>query len=150
MKIFIVDDDIEFSEVVKEMILHGVKKKGLRGEDITDRGASNDRYSDVGGGDVIKIEQFTNAIEAISATSEQVPDLIFLDVLLDGPDGFTLLNEMQSYGDLAEVPVVLLTSLDFAGKDLSRYGVVEILNKSEMVPEQVNELVAKYCQSKER
>jgi len=126
MKIFIVDDDIEFSEVVKEMIL---------------RGAKDDNKKDDG---AIKIQHFTNAIEAINATSEQVPDLIFLDVLLDGPDGFTLLNEMQSYGDLAKVPVVLLTSLDFAGKDLSRYGVVEILNKSEMVPEQVHALIAKY------
>jgi len=120
MKIFIIDDDREFSNVVEEMILRGV------------------------GSVEIKIQHFTNAIAAINATAEDVPDLIFLDVLLDGPDGFTFLNEMQSYEDLAQVPVVLLTSLDFTGRDLKRYGVVSILNKSEMTPEQINKLVEQY------
>jgi len=117
MNIFIVDDDLEFSEVVAGMLVH------------------------VAGESSLQVRYFTNAIEAINATSEEVPDLIFLDVLLDGPDGFTLLNEMQSYEDLAKVPVVLMTSLEFAEQDLSRYGVVAILNKSEMVPEQLSEII---------
>ena len=114
MKIFIVDDDLEFAEVVAGMLMQDNE---------------------------VEVRHFTNAIEAINATSEEVPDVVFLDVLLDGPDGFTLLNEMQSYDDLAKVPVVLMTSLEFGEQDLSRYGVVAILNKSEMVPEQLNEII---------
>ena len=71
--------------------------------------------------------------------------MIFLDILLDGPDGFTFLNEMRSYEDLSRVPVVIMSSLNFAGRDLSAYGVVGYLNKSEMTPADVVEYVERYC-----
>ena len=89
------------------------------------------------------VRYFTNAIEAMNC--QEVPDLIFLDILLDGPDGFTFLNEMRSYEDLAKVPVVIMSSLNFKGKDLSAYGVVGYLNKSEMTPAEVKEYVGQYA-----
>ena len=44
--------------------------------------------------------------------------MIFLDILLTGPDGFTFLNELISYSDTAKIPIVIVSSLDFSGKDL--------------------------------
>ena len=39
---------------------------------------------------------FSNAIEAMVEISENnIPEMIFLDILLNGPDGFTFLNEMM-------------------------------------------------------
>ena len=88
---------------------------------------------------------FSNAIEAMNKIADVVvPDLIFLDILLDGPDGFTFLNEMVSYGDTAEIPVVIVSSLDFKNKDLSRYGVVGVLNKDTMKPEDILRYVKEY------
>ena len=95
-----------------------------------------------------EVRQFTNAIEAMNFLAEAgPPDLIFLDILLDGPDGFTFLNELQSYADTAVVPVVIVSSLDFAGRDLRSYGVVEALHKDTMRPEQIRVLAEKYDQS---
>ena len=128
MKIFIIDDDLEFASVVGDLIL---------------KDAQYSRKSR----DEIEIRHFTNALEAINATADEVPDLILLDILLDGPDGFTFLNEMQSYEDLAKVPIILMTSLNMTGKDLSRYGVVGVLNKSEMTPEQMTNLIMKLDKS---
>lgn len=125
MKIFIIDDDLEFANVVGDLILKGVQCSRKPRDEI-------------------EIRHFTNALEAINATASEVPDLILLDILLDGPDGFTFLNEMQSYEDLAKVPIILMTSLNMAGKDLSRYGVVGVLNKSEMTPEQMNSLILRF------
>ena len=89
---------------------------------------------------------FTNGIEAMEAISEgEVPELIFLDVLLDGPDGFTFLNELVSYDDTARIPVVVITSLDLGGQDLSAYGVVGVLSKETMRPEDVEEYVERYA-----
>ena len=119
MKIYIIDDDLEFAEVVSELIVRLYPRQ-------------------------CEIQFFTNAVQAINAMDGEGPDLIFLDVLLDGPDGFTLLNEMQSYPDLAKVPVVLLTSLKLDRANLRQYGVVGVLSKTEMVPEQLNELLVKY------
>lgn len=90
---------------------------------------------------------FSNAIEAMSAVAEgELPKMIFLDILLDGPDGFTFLNELVSYGDTRTIPVVIVSSLDFSKKDLSDYGVVGVLNKDTMRPEEIKEYVRKYAE----
>ena len=86
---------------------------------------------------------FTNAIEAISALNDETPPLIFLDILLDGPDGFTYLNELASYTETAKIPVVIISSLNLP-KNLPDYGVVKILNKSTLTPADVQSLAKKY------
>lgn len=88
---------------------------------------------------------FSNAIEAMAEISNGlVPNLIFLDILLDGPDGFTFLNELVSYDDTRKIPIVIVSSLDFKNKDLSDYGVVGVLNKDDMVPEEIRRYAEKY------
>ena len=89
---------------------------------------------------------FANAIEAMGEIAKgELPEMIFLDILLDGPDGFTFLNEMMSYSDTARIPVVLVSSLNFEGKDLSVYGVVGVLDKAKMVPEEIKYYVEEYA-----
>ena len=88
------------------------------------------------------VKIFSNAIEAMDLISEgEIPKLIFLDILLDGPDGFTFLNELVSYSDTQKIPVVVVSSLDFSGQDLSSYGVVGFLNKDTMTPEEIRSYV---------
>ena len=86
---------------------------------------------------------FTNAIEAIAALNDETPPLIFLDILLDGPDGFTYLNELASYAETAKIPVVIISSLNLP-KNLPDYGVVKILNKSTLTPADLQSLAQKY------
>ena len=93
-----------------------------------------------------EVRVFTNGIEAMEAISDgELPSLIFLDILLDGPDGFTFLNELVSYADTAKIPVVVVTSLDLGEQDLSAYGVVGILPKETMRPEEVREYAGRYA-----
>lgn len=95
-------------------------------------------------GGTVKI--FGNAIEAMNAIADgELPDLIFLDILLTGPDGFTFLNETISYKDTVEIPVVIVSSLDFGERDLSTYGVVGVLNKDRMRPDDVRKYVEEYA-----
>lgn len=93
-------------------------------------------------GDAIAAMQFL-------ADSGQVPSLIFLSVLLVGPDAFTFLNELRSYNDTANVPVVLLHNLRFLEKfraqDLADYGVVAILAKSQLWPQDVQKLAQRFA-----
>lgn len=92
-----------------------------------------------------EVKIFDNAISAMNAISDgETPEMIFLDILLTGPDGFTFLNELVSYDDTARIPIVVVTSLNLEGRDLSVYGVVGVLEKDKMMPSEVREYVEKY------
>lgn len=94
----------------------------------------------------VETRAFSNAIEAMQVMgTDELPKLIFLDVLLDGPDGFTFLNELVSYSDTARIPVVIVSSLDFSGRDLTEYGVVGILDKAVMTPREIGAYVREYA-----
>lgn len=84
---------------------------------------------------------YNNAIEAIARVSEEIPEMVFLDVFLTGPDGFTFLNEMASYLDTMKVPVVIVSEKDFSKYDFSAYNVVGCLDKNTMTPKDVEEYV---------
>lgn len=88
---------------------------------------------------------FGDAISAMDAVSSgNIPELIFLDVLLDGPDAFTFLNELMSYDDTGKIPIVIVSSLDYSKYNLSAYGVVGFLNKESMKPKDIKEYVDNY------
>lgn len=88
---------------------------------------------------------FADAYTAMDAiASGELPEMIFLDILLVGPDGFTFLNELVSYTDTAKIPVVVVSSLDFSDQDLSMYGVVGVLNKDKMTPKDIKGYVGQY------
>lgn len=83
------------------------------------------------------ISTFENAIDAINALPDGCtpPSVIILDVLLTGPDGFTFLNEIASYPDLSNIPIIIVSSLNFPMQTLESYNVKKILNKATMTPQ---------------
>ncbi len=88
---------------------------------------------------------FHNIPEVISALDdEKLPDLIFLDILLPGFDGFSFLNEIASYQDTMKIPIIIVSSLDFKKKDLKIYGVKGILKKEEMTPKEIIAYAKRY------
>lgn len=113
--IFVIDDDKVMAECVRRAVKQVTPKQ--------------------------TVQIFSNAIEATAALNDELPDLIFLDVLLDGPDGFTFLHELVSYNDTAKIPVVLISSLNLESQDLSDYGVAGILNKDTMKPQDIQKFV---------
>lgn len=78
-----------------------------------------------------------HALAAIDSVDQQVPDALVLDVLLIGPNAFTLLHELQSHADLAGIPVILCTNSadQLAEEDLAAYGVTRALDKATMQPD---------------
>lgn len=95
------------------------------------------------------IKIFSDAISAINALSGRLPDLIILDILLNGPDGFTFLNEIISYTDTAKIPVIIVTSLNLSSENLTHYSVRTVLNKETMTPANIQKAVRAALQSTE-
>lgn len=94
-----------------------------------------------------EVKIFGDAITAMGELNKEIPELIFMDVMLTGPDGFSFLNEMVSYSDTMRIPIVLVTAVEFGDVDFGMYGVVGVLNKDTMKPEEIRRYVEKYCRS---
>lgn len=54
-----------------------------------------------------EVVSFTNGLVALDAISNHTPDLVILDVMLPGMDGFTLIRLLR---DRSDVPIILLTA----------------------------------------
>lgn len=48
--------------------------------------------------------------EALQAVAEHKPDLIVLDAMMPGQDGFAVLRQLKGSPELASIPVVMLTA----------------------------------------
>ena len=110
--IFIIEDDPDFAEIYQKHLKRNFPE--------------------------IPLQIFYNAIEANAAFSElredELPSLTILDILLTGPDGFTLLNELLSYPETSQIPVLLISSLNLGQMSLQAYNVRAILNKETFTP----------------
>ena len=60
--------------------------------------------------------------EGLRALRTHRPDLLLLDLLMPGVDGFQVLEEMRKEPDLADLRVVLLTAFSYAEDYLARSG----------------------------
>lgn len=76
------------------------------------------------------------APEAIIAVDNYQPIAIVLDIMLAGVNGIQLLHELRSYKDLAQLPVVVCSSLthNLDAKQLEAYGVRRVLLKTKVTP----------------
>lgn len=85
----------------------------------------------------------TTADKAIDLIDDEMPDIILLDMLLPKTTAMALLHELQSHGDLARIPIVLVTSMarSLQLKDLAGYGVHRILDKEAMKPDDMLEVI---------
>jgi len=63
-------------------------------------------------GDGYQIEYATSGASALEKAEQLLPDLILLDVMMPGMNGFEVCKRIRSTPKLAEVPIIILTALD--------------------------------------
>lgn len=52
----------------------------------------------------------TSGLEAIAIAKAEVPDLIFMDIVMDGADGYDACREIAQNAPTSEIPIVFVTS----------------------------------------
>ena len=50
--------------------------------------------------------------QALALAADRIPDLILLDVMMPGMDGYEVCRRLRKDPILAEVPIVMITALD--------------------------------------
>ncbi len=52
----------------------------------------------------------TTGVEAIQMAKTEQPDLIFMDIVMEGADGYDACREISKHGDTRSIPVIFVTS----------------------------------------
>ena len=83
------------------------------------------------------IECINSAEGAMDIINKNLPDIIILDVLLNGHSAFALLNELQSYQDTANIPIIICSNLvnHLDMKTIRHYNVYKVIDKSVITPD---------------
>ena len=88
-----------------------------------------------------KARGFGNGNELMKALKEEIPELILLDIMLPGDDGYTILEQLKSMPSVKDVPVIMVTAkeaefdkvkgLDLGADDyISKpFGVMELISR---------------------
>jgi len=81
--------------------------------------------------------------EGIKKIKEEKPDLVLLDLILPGIDGFEVLSRMREEPDLSRIPVIILSNLG-QREDVERglkMGAVDYLIKAHFTPGEIIEKI---------
>lgn len=86
-----------------------------------------------------------NGIEAIERVEQENPDLILLDIVMPGLDGFSVLEDFRQNKKLT-IPIIILTNL---GTDEDRQkgkqmGASDYLVKASLTPSDISAEIKKY------
>jgi two-component system phosphate regulon response regulator PhoB/two-component system alkaline phosphatase synthesis response regulator PhoP len=85
------------------------------------------------------IKRSATGEEALSTLSEERPDLIILDILLPGIDGFEVLRRLKADPATANIPVIVLSNLS-GDEDIAKakeLGAAEFIVKITLSPEEI-------------
>jgi len=89
------------------------------------------------------ISEAMDGEEGIEAAKKEQPDLILLDLILPGIDGFEVLARIKSEPEASKVPVIILSNLgqkDDIEKAL-KMGAVDYLIKAHFTPAEIIEKI---------
>jgi CheY-like chemotaxis protein len=95
-KILVIDDEEEIRELLKKRLEHN-------------------NY---------RVFCASNCQEALNISLASKPDLIILDIIMPGMDGYQTSNELKQNPATRDIPILFLT-----GKDLQPEGIIELYNK---------------------
>ena len=81
--------------------------------------------------------------EGIKKVKEEKPDLVLLDLILPGIDGFEVLSQIKEDPSLAQIPVIILSNLgqkEDVEKGL-KLGAIDFLIKAHFTPGEIIEKI---------
>lgn len=69
--------------------------------------------------------------DALETARRELPDLILLDIMMPGMDGFEVCRHLKEEGELADVPVIFMTALDDTASKVKAFaaGGVDFVTK---------------------
>jgi len=95
----------------------------------------------------INVDGAIDGETALKKIAEHAPDLILLDLLLPGIDGFEVLKRLKQDERFKHIPVIVISNLGET-RDIDsviKLGASEYIIKAESSPQEITDIVLKYC-----
>jgi len=94
-------------------------------------------------GEGIELREAADGESALAEIAARKPDVVILDLMMPGLDGFAVLERLQKNPETRFLPVLVLTakSLSPAERDVLRHRAVSLLEKSAYSPQELRRLV---------
>ena len=90
-----------------------------------------------------EISEAGDGEEGIKKIKDEKPDLVLLDLILPGIDGFEILSRMKENSSLSRIPVIILSNLgqkDDVERGL-KLGAIDYLIKAHFTPGEIIEKI---------
>lgn len=89
------------------------------------------------------IFEAADGVSGINLIRAEKPDLVLLDLMMPGLDGFSVLDIMKADAELRDIPVIVITAKDLTSKDYKRLSgrVESLLQKGEFMEEELFESI---------
>ena len=90
-----------------------------------------------------KVTPAAGGEEGLKAARENRPDLILLDLVLPGMDGFEILEQLKKDPQLSSIPVLILSNLS-QKEDIDRalaLGAIDFMIKANYTPGEITEKI---------
>lgn len=116
-KVLIIEDD----KLLREMMFRKLEKEGFEVSSVMD------------------------GSEAVTKTKDIKPDIVLLDLILPGSNGFEILKEIKNDREIKETPVIVLSNLG-QKSEIDKgieLGAVDYLVKAHFTPTEVLEKIKK-------
>ncbi|MFO1032261.1 MAG: response regulator [Planctomycetota bacterium] len=96
-----------------------------------------------------RVESATNGEDGIGKAKSQTPDLILLDIMMPGIDGWETLTRLKRDAATAGIPVVIFTAREHSRghQKSAEMGAADYFRKP-FEPDELIELVEKHCGQK--
>lgn len=93
-----------------------------------------------------ELQVATSGTEGIAMAAAQAPDVILLDIMMPGIDGFETCRRLKADSQLCQIPVVFLTALSDQGAEMEglSLGAIEYITKpfaSELVKQRMRNIL---------
>jgi two-component system, OmpR family, alkaline phosphatase synthesis response regulator PhoP len=93
-----------------------------------------------------RVESATNGEDGIAKARSQTPDLVLLDIMMPGIDGWETLTRLKRDAATANIPVVIFTAREHSRghQKSAEMGAADYFRKP-FEPDELIELVEKHC-----
>jgi CheY-like chemotaxis protein len=98
---------------------------------VDDNPLSRKLLNDILSAEGYSVRYAASGSEALSAIAEEPPDVILLDIMMPGMDGFEVVRRLRADKRIHMPPIVMVTALDDEGSRarLAASGVNDVLTK---------------------